>query len=104
MTVARPEESVAWMGWDRLPQAALGLPVEEKDTGSLAAGPPPGPVTVAVMVEVLVPFPARVGGVAETATELAGRAGVWVTIAVAEDPVLASEAVRVQKPEVVEDL
>ena len=85
-----------------MPQAALGLPVVENETGSLAVGEPLGPVTVAVTVDVDEPLPGRLAGEADMATELTAEAGVWVIIAVFDAPLWDSVAVIVQKPGVVD--
>ena len=102
MTLAWPVEPVVVTGWDRLPQAALGLPDVENDTRSPDTAAPPGPLTVAVTVEVAEPFPGRLAGEAVTATVLAGAAGRWVIMVVPDEAVADSVAVIVQNPRVVD--
>jgi len=93
-----------------VPVVALRLPQLEPDevnlTESPVTGPPLDVVTVAVTVEVVAPSAGMLAGLAVTAIA-AGTpppAAVWVMVTVPLPPVLASLAVMVQNPGVVEEM
>jgi hypothetical protein len=82
-----------------VPEAGFSVPQVPEATQftvSPDTAVPPGFKTVAVRVEVLVPFPATVDGDAETLTEFGGDD--CVIRAVPLPPLLASVAVIVQVP------
>jgi hypothetical protein len=81
----------------RVPQAAAGLPLRVKITGSLLTAPPPELLTTAVTVEFFAPSATTLDGLTVTVTE--GAAGV-VWVIVVEPPVafVESLAVIVQNP------
>lgn len=99
VSVTTPDEFVAPPVALSVPQAALGVPANEKLTMSLATGAPPELVTVAVTVEVAVPLLMTELGLAETATELLVFTVVVMTSgAVAAIPSLVSAAVMEHVP------
>lgn len=78
------------------PQAPAGLALWVNATASPTTAAPPGPVTVATTVEVLVPLAGIAEGVAVTVT--AFLAAVCAIVVVPLEPVVASVAVMVHKP------